>query len=161
MICARGGQRIVAIGLQDLDGINIARLLDGVAMISFGPKTPRQLIEPVKQQRRHMDSQSKEHSPEETTIPTAGTAKKADDAVRETAQSYVDRTGLKLDLRQVEKIIHDKPLHSAAIAAAIGFIFGGGIATRPGWAILALFGRKAARHTATNFVTGMKRTASR
>jgi ElaB/YqjD/DUF883 family membrane-anchored ribosome-binding protein len=142
-------------------GINIADVQRRVPMTG-SPGELRNTSDRVKlTKEKDMDSQSKEHSPEETTIPTAETAKRADDAVRETAQRYVDRTGLKLDLRQVEKLTHDKPLHSAAIAAAIGFIFGGGVATRPGWAILALFGRKAARDTATNFVTGMKRIASR
>ena len=47
-------------------------------------------------------------------------------SARETARSYVDRTGLKLDLRQVEKIVRGQTLHSAAIADAVGFVFGGG-----------------------------------
>jgi ElaB/YqjD/DUF883 family membrane-anchored ribosome-binding protein len=108
-----------------------------------------------------MDSQSKEDRLGDAPISTAGTAKKADDAVTETAQSYIDRTGLKLDLRQVQKTVRDNPLHSVAIAAAVGFVFGGGIATRPGWAMLALFSRKAARDTATNFLGGKKRINSR
>ena len=55
-------------------------------------------------------------------LPAVGTRNTA----RETAQSYVDRTGLKLDLRQVEKIVRGQTLHSAAIADAVGLVFGGG-----------------------------------
>jgi ElaB/YqjD/DUF883 family membrane-anchored ribosome-binding protein len=129
--------------------------------IKFSPKTPKQFIRPWKSiKETKMDSQSKENRLGDTTLSTAGTVEKAADAVRETAQSYVDRTGLKLNLRQVEKIVRDKPLHSAAIAAAVGFVFGGGVATRPGLAIFALFGRKAARDTAANFLTGRKRINS-
>jgi hypothetical protein len=55
----------------------------------------------------------------------------------------------------MEKWIRDNPLKSTAIAAAGGYIIGGGMATRPGVAILALLGRKAAKETATNLMTGM------
>lgn len=42
-----------------------------------------------------------------------------------------------------------------AIAAAAGFIVGGGMAVRPAVAIFALLGSKVAKETATNFMTGM------
>jgi ElaB/YqjD/DUF883 family membrane-anchored ribosome-binding protein len=89
------------------------------------------------------------------------TAKKADTAIRDTAQTYITKAGMKLDLKQVEAKIGDKPIPALAIAAAAGFIVGGGLATRIGVAILALFGRKAASETAGNFVTGMTRYHSR
>jgi 1,4-dihydroxy-2-naphthoyl-CoA synthase len=82
-------------------------------------------------------------------------AKKADNAVRDTARTYLRKFGVNLDLEQIEKSIRDKPLPSVAIAAAAGFIIGGGMATRPAVAILALFVRKAAKETATNLMTGM------
>jgi 1,4-dihydroxy-2-naphthoyl-CoA synthase len=81
--------------------------------------------------------------------------KKADNAVRDTARTYLRKFGVNLDLEQIEKSIRDKPLPSVAIAAAAGFIIGGGMATRPAVAILALFVRKAAKETATNLMTGM------
>ena len=102
-----------------------------------------------------------ERSVDESTSPTMDAAEKADRAVRDTAQTYLEKFGVKLDLEQIEKSIRDKPLPSVAIAAAAGFIIGGGMATRPAVAILALFGRKAAKETATNFMTGMVRARTR
>jgi hypothetical protein len=64
-----------------------------------------------------------------------------------------DRTQVRLEVRS----IRDKPLRSAAIAAGAGFVIGGGMATRPALALLALFGRKAAKETATNLMAGMVR----
>jgi len=75
----------------------------------------------------------------------------------DTAQKYLKRSGVELDLRQVEKTIREKPLSAAAIAATAGFIVGGGLATRPAIALLILFGRMAARETAVDLVTGMVR----
>ena len=57
-------------------------------------------------------------------------------AIRATAQSYLDRAGLKLDLRQVESTIREKPVPAAALAAAAGFLFGGGMGTRWGAVML-------------------------
>ena len=93
----------------------------------------------------------------ESTSPVMDAAKKADNAVRDTACTYLGTFGVNLDLEKIEKSIRDKPLPSAAIAAGAGFIIGGGLATRPAVAILALFGRKAAKETATNFMTSMVR----
>ena len=62
---------------------------------------------------------------------------------------------------QIENSIRDRPLRSMAVAAAAGFIVGGGMATRPGVAILALFGRTAVKETATNLMTGMVRARER
>jgi ElaB/YqjD/DUF883 family membrane-anchored ribosome-binding protein len=98
---------------------------------------------------------------DESMSPITDAAKKADRAVRDTARTYLERLGIKLDLEQIEKSIRDKPLPSAAIAAAAGFIIGGGMAIRPAVALLALFGRKAAKETANNFMTGMVRARTR
>ena len=108
-----------------------------------------------------MNHETKEHNVDDTINSAVDAAKKADEAVRETAQKSLDGTGLKLDLRQLEKSIRDKPLHAFAIASAVGFVFGGGMATRPGWAMLALFGRKAARETTNNLISGVRRATSR
>ena len=90
---------------------------------------------------------------DESLTSEGGAVSKADGAIRDTAQKYLDRSGIKLDLQQIEKTIREKPLRSAAIAAGAGFIVGGGMVTRLGMATLALFGRPAARETATNFIS--------
>ena len=80
-------------------------------------------------------------------------AKKTDSAIRNTAQKYISRIGTK----DVETAIRNKPLTAAALAAAAGFVVGGGMASRPGLVILALLARKAARETAINLVGEMVR----
>jgi hypothetical protein len=77
----------------------------------------------------------------------AEAAKKTDRAISNTAQKYISRTRTK----EVETAIRNKPLAATALAAAAGFIVGGGMASRPGLLILALLGRKAAREIAINF----------
>jgi len=94
----------------------------------------------------------------ESVTPVKKVAEKTDRAIVDTAQRYLRRRGVDFDLRQIEKTIREKPLSAAAIAATAGFIVGGGLATRPGLAMLMLFGRMAARETAVNFVTDMVRT---
>jgi ElaB/YqjD/DUF883 family membrane-anchored ribosome-binding protein len=98
-----------------------------------------------------------ENSVDESTSPIMDAAKKADNAVRDTARTYLRRFGVNVDLEQIERSIRDKPLRSAAIAAGAGFVIGGGMAIRPAVALLALFGRKAAKETATNLMAGMVR----
>src|ERR1700751_4276505 len=77
--------------------------------------------------------------------------KKADEAIRKTAQSYIEKSPLKLDLNQVEKFAGEKPLTFLGIGAGVGFFLGGGMQTKLGLALLALFGRRAAKRTAVNF----------
>jgi 1,4-dihydroxy-2-naphthoyl-CoA synthase len=98
---------------------------------------------------------------DDSTTSEGGAVRKADGAIRDTAQKYLDRSGIKLDLQQIEKTIREKPLRSAAIAAGAGFVVGGGMVTRLGLATLALFGRQAARETATNFISRGLRPNSR
>ena len=94
----------------------------------------------------------------ESSTPIKKVAEKTDRAIVNTAQRYLKRRGVDFDLRQLEKTIREKPLSAAALAATVGFIVGGGLATRPGLAMLILFGRMAAKETALNFVTDMVRT---
>jgi ElaB/YqjD/DUF883 family membrane-anchored ribosome-binding protein len=94
----------------------------------------------------------------ESRPPIKKVAEKTDRAIVNTAQRYLNRRGVDFDLRRLEKTIRDKPLSAAAIAATAGFIFGGGLATRPGLAMLMLLGRMAAKETAVNFVTEVVRT---
>jgi hypothetical protein len=90
---------------------------------------------------------------EQETSKSSTFANKTDSAIRNTAQKYIGRGGAK----EIETTIRNKPLAATAIAAAAGFIVGGGMASRPGLVILSLLGRKAARETATNFVGEMVR----
>jgi hypothetical protein len=94
----------------------------------------------------------------ESSTPVKKVAEKTDRAIVNTAQRYLERRGVDFDLRQLEKTIREKPLSAAALAATLGFIVGGGLATRPGLAMLILFGRMAAKETAVNLVTEMVRT---
>jgi hypothetical protein len=94
----------------------------------------------------------------ESRPPIKKVAEKTDRAIVNTAQRYLNTRGVDFDLRQLEKTIRDNPLSAAALAATAGFIFGGGLATRPGLAMLMLFGRMAAKETAVNLVTEMVRT---
>jgi 1,4-dihydroxy-2-naphthoyl-CoA synthase len=82
-----------------------------------------------------------------------GAATKADGAIRDTAQKYLDRSGIKVDLHRIEESIRERPLPAVAIAAAAGFVVGGGMVTRLGLLTLTLSGRQAARETASNFIS--------
>jgi len=93
----------------------------------------------------------------ESSTPVKKVAEKTDRAIVNTAQRYLNRRGVDFDLRQLERTIREKPLSAAALAATVGFIVGGGLATRPGLAMLILFGRMAAKETSVNFVTEMVR----
>jgi hypothetical protein len=86
----------------------------------------------------------------QSAASVAGAAKTANRAVRDTAQKYLNAAGMKIDLADIEERIRDRALFSVWIAVGIGFILGGGLATRPGVMLLGLFGRTAARQTATN-----------
>ena len=103
-------------------------------------------------------SAENERDASEAATPVRKVAEKTDRAIVDTAQRYLNRRGVDFDLRQLKKTIRDRPLSAAALAATAGFIFGGGLATRPGLAMLLLFGRMAARETAVNLVTEMVRT---
>jgi ElaB/YqjD/DUF883 family membrane-anchored ribosome-binding protein len=95
------------------------------------------------------------HDSGESATRIMKAAEKADEALRDTAERYLNRRGFDIDLRRIENSIRERPLSSAAIAAGAGFIVGGGLATRPGIAILVLFARIAVREAAFDFVTGM------
>jgi ElaB/YqjD/DUF883 family membrane-anchored ribosome-binding protein len=82
--------------------------------------------------------------------PVAGATEKAKRAVKDTAQQYLDTARIRVNLEDLEERIRDSPYYSLAIAAGAGFLLGGGLATTPGIAVLGLFGRRAARDTASN-----------
>ena len=59
-----------------------------------------------------------------------------------------------MNIDETEDFIRDKPIVSAGIAAAAGFIVGGGLTSRAGVALLFLFGRKLAGELTTNLLFG-------
>ncbi|MBV8774795.1 MAG: hypothetical protein JO166_21050 [Deltaproteobacteria bacterium] len=77
-------------------------------------------------------------------------AKTANKAVRDTAQRYLSAAGMRIDLEDVEQRIRDRAFLSLGLAAGAGFALGGGLGTRLGAVLLAVFGRAAARQVATN-----------
>ena len=105
-----------------------------------------------------MDAENgSERGTEEPASPMINAAKKADNAIRDTARTYLGIFGVNIELDKIERAIRDRPLPCAAIAGAAGFILGGGMATRPALAILALLARKIAKEVATNLMIGMVR----
>ena len=103
-----------------------------------------------------MTNENEQRNTDDTITHGTESVASADRAMRDAVQKYIDRAGIKVDLKKVEQQIRDKPFPSAAIAA-VGFVVGGGLVTRPGMALVALFGRSAARETMTNVVSGKVR----
>jgi ElaB/YqjD/DUF883 family membrane-anchored ribosome-binding protein len=95
-----------------------------------------------------------ENALDESVGSASGIADTANRALRDTAQKYLNAVGMKVDLSNVEGRLRERALLSVGIAAGVGFILGGGLATRPGVILLGLFGRSAARQMTTN--TGRK-----
>jgi hypothetical protein len=98
-----------------------------------------------------MASESENEESIESSRLVLGAATKTDSAIRSTAEKYISRAKTK----EVEATIRENPLTAIALAAAVGFVVGGGMASRPGLLILALLGRKAAQEIALNFVSEM------
>ena len=57
--------------------------------------------------------------------------------------------------RRVAEYVRDEPLTSLAIAAAAGFVVGGGLNSRIGQAMLTIVGRIALQNAATSFIAGI------
>jgi len=57
--------------------------------------------------------------------------------------------------RNVSEFVRDEPLTALAIAAAAGFVLGGGVNRRLGLAILTMAGRIALQSAAASLITGM------
>ncbi|MBV8358207.1 MAG: hypothetical protein JO189_09770 [Deltaproteobacteria bacterium] len=87
---------------------------------------------------------------DESASSAAEVANTANRAMRDTAQKYLDMAGMKVDLGDIEQRLRDRALFSLGLAMGIGFILGGGLATKPGVMLLGLFGRSAVRQTAKN-----------
>jgi ElaB/YqjD/DUF883 family membrane-anchored ribosome-binding protein len=96
------------------------------------------------------DGVENDESIDDSLYSVKGAAKKAKGAVKDTAQQYLDTARMGFYLEDIEEGIRDRPYYSLAIAASAGFLLGGGLTTTPGIALLTLFGRKAARDTASN-----------
>jgi hypothetical protein len=88
---------------------------------------------------------------EESIASAAGTTSKANRAMKETAQKYLDMARIKVNLDDIEGKISGQPLLYLALATSAGFILGGGMGTNIGIMLLGLFSRRAAAETATNF----------
>lgn len=57
--------------------------------------------------------------------------------------------------RTVSEYVREDPLKAVAIAAAAGFVVGGGLDSRIGRAMLAIVGRIALQSAATSLIAGM------
>jgi hypothetical protein len=90
-------------------------------------------------------------STEETIASAVGATGKANRAMKETAQKYLDMARIKVNLDDIEEKISGQPLLYLALATSAGFILGGGMGTNIGIMLLGLFSRRAAAETATNF----------
>ena len=97
---------------------------------------------------------------EEPLVSAAGAAKTANKAINETARKYLAAAGIKFDLDDVQNRICDRPLFYLAIAASVGFVVGGGMASKWGLALLGMAGRWAAAETATNLGRQVLRQAA-
>jgi hypothetical protein len=97
---------------------------------------------------------------EEPLLSAAGAAKTANKAIDETARKYLAAAGIKVDLEDFQNRIRERPLFYLAIAASVGFVAGGRMASKWGLALLGLAGRRAAAETATNFGRQMLRQAA-
>jgi hypothetical protein len=135
--------------------------LDKTLAESFPSSDPPSTIPDPMSNEETKDTAMPETKDKTNEEPDQGMTGKADRAFRATAQSYLDRAGIKFDLQQLENTIREQPVLAAAIAAAAGFLVGGGMATRLGAAMLAFLGRRAFRDTASNLVGGIVQTAAR
>jgi hypothetical protein len=97
---------------------------------------------------------------EEPPVSAAGAAKSANKAIFETARKYLAATGIKVELEDFQNRIRQRPLAYLTIAASVGFVAGGGLASKWGLALLGIAGRRAATETATNFGRQMLRQAA-
>ena len=57
--------------------------------------------------------------------------------------------------REVADYVRDEPLTAVAIAGAVGFVLGGGITRRLGFAMLTTVGRIAVRTVASSLILGI------
>jgi hypothetical protein len=96
----------------------------------------------------------------ESVVSAAGAAKSVDRAINETAGKYLKAAGIKVDLKNFQNEIRDRPFFYLGIAAGAGFTVGGGMASKLGLALLALGGRRAATETATNLGRQVLREAT-
>src|SRR5437660_10459821 len=78
---------------------------------------------------------------EEPLVSAAGAAKTANKEIDETPRQYLAAAGIKVDLEDLQNRIRERPLSYLAIAASVGFIAGGGMASKWGLELLGLAGR--------------------
>jgi ElaB/YqjD/DUF883 family membrane-anchored ribosome-binding protein len=97
----------------------------------------------------------------DSAMESTRVAGKTATAIKSAAQQFFDDRGIRLNIAETEDFIRDKPIVSAGIAAAAGFIVGGGLISRPGVALLFLFGRRLAGELTTNLLFGAMRRNGR
>ncbi len=88
-------------------------------------------------------------------------AKEANDEIRRTARKVADRSPIKLDVGELERFADERPLTLMAVAGVAGFVMGGGLRTKLGLTLLAIFGRRAARQSAANLASDWWRRTPR
>jgi hypothetical protein len=84
------------------------------------------------------ESESEQKIGESSSTFVDEAARKTDSAIRNTAQKYIGRRGT----REVEITIRNKPLTVVASATVVGFVAGGGMASRPDWSFSPCLGAK-------------------
>jgi ElaB/YqjD/DUF883 family membrane-anchored ribosome-binding protein len=91
-----------------------------------------------------------QHNSSPTSFAEA--AQKGEERLEEKAQEYLDEAGVGIDSSQILSLIRDQPLEAAGIAAAAGFVVGGGLAGAAGLAVLGIVARTAVRSTVSDLL---------
>ena len=88
---------------------------------------------------------SRQHNGSPTSFAEA--TRQGEDRLEEAAQEYLDEAGVGIDSSQILSLIREQPLKAAGIAAAAGFVVGGGLAGATGLAVMGIVARTAVRST--------------
>ncbi len=72
-----------------------------------------------------------------------GPANTANGAFKNAVQRYLNAAGVNIDLAHFEQRVRERALFSLGLAASVGFVLGGGVATRLGSKLLEMFASKA------------------
>jgi ElaB/YqjD/DUF883 family membrane-anchored ribosome-binding protein len=100
------------------------------------------------------DKTNNKHQGSPTSFAEA--TQRGEDRLEETAQEYLNEAGVGIDSNQILSLIRDQPLKAAGIAAAAGFVVGGGLAGAAGLAVFGMVARTAVRSTVFDLI-GMAR----
>ncbi len=103
-----------------------------------------------------MENDKTSNQPKGSPTDFAEAARKGEERLEETTQEYLDKAGVGIDSNQILNLIRDQPFKAAGIAAAAGFVVGGGLAGAAGLAVFGLVARTAVRSTVFDLI-GMAR----